>query len=361
MPKKEPETLDLENEVEQADEVLVEYDIAAYPSDLTLEVLYKMWGDGNKDITIPGFQRGFVWTIKQASRLIESFLIGLPVPPVFFYIDPQNKNLVVDGQQRILSIVYFYEGYFGVENSKGRRQIFKLTGLNPKSAFYNKKYTDLNEVEKRKLNGSVLRAINIRQLSPKEENTSVYHIFERLNTGGTPLASQEIRNVVFRGGFVNKLKNLNNNAHWRNILGKKTPDKHLKDVELIIRIFGLAYHLNLYEKPMHEFLNKMAKRYQDGKNKTVVNFSGDFAKVCSIINENFRKRPFNLRGPMNASALDAVFAVLLNNIKSLPKNLSERYEKLFSDPEFANYTSLATTDVNTIKQRISLVKKRLID
>src|SRR3989304_2641673 len=130
MPKLEPETLEIEKEEEQADEVLIEYDIAAFPSDYTLEVLYKMWGDGRKDITIPDFQRGFVWTIKQSSKLIESFLIGLPVPPVFFYIDKENRNLVVDGQQRILSIIFFFEGYFGRENAKGSRQAFKLTGWN---------------------------------------------------------------------------------------------------------------------------------------------------------------------------------------------------------------------------------------
>src|SRR5258705_178740 len=80
------------------------------------------------------------------------------------------KNLVVDGQQRILSIMFFFEGYFGHGDTKGKRQIFKLTGLNKKSPFNDKKFTDLSDTEQRKLNGSVLRAINIRQLSPKEEN-----------------------------------------------------------------------------------------------------------------------------------------------------------------------------------------------
>jgi len=66
MQKLESEILEIEKEEEKADEVLIEYDIATYPSDNTLEVLYKMWGDGKKDITIPDFQRGFVWTIEQS-------------------------------------------------------------------------------------------------------------------------------------------------------------------------------------------------------------------------------------------------------------------------------------------------------
>lgn len=361
MSKLEPETLEIENEDEQADEVLIEYDIATYPSDNTLEVLHKMWGNGKKDITIPDFQRGFVWTIQQSSKLIESFLIGLPVPPVFFYIDKENKNLVVDGQQRILSIMFFFEGYFGNENAKGKRQIFKLTGLNPKSPFYNKKFSELTETEQRKLNGSVLRAINIRQLSPKEENTSIYHIFERLNTGGTPLTSQEIRNVVFRGTFLNKLKALNEDVNWRLIIGKKTPDKHQKDVELILRIFGLAHHLNEYEKPMTEFLNKTARRYKDSEARVINQFATHFSKTCKVIKENIRQKPFNVRGPLNTSALDSVFCTILSNLDSIPNNLNDRYVKLVIDESFVDYTSLGTTDAKTVKDRFSYVKRKLID
>lgn len=358
---KDIEAWEIENEEEDAEEVLVEYDIATYPSDNTLEVLYKMWGDGKKDITIPDFQRGFVWTIKQSSKLIESFLLGLPVPPIFFYIDKENKNLVVDGQQRLLSVVFFFEGYFGPETSKGKRQTFKLTGLNKKSAFYDKKYADLTETEQRKLNGSVLRAINIRQLSPKEENTSIYHIFERLNTGGTPLTSQEIRNVVFRGKFLKNLKTLNGDANWRTIIGKKTPDKHQKDVELILRAFGLSHHLKDYDKPMNEFLNRTARRYKDSDAKIIEQFATDFAKTCKTIKENLRDKPFNVRGPLNTSVFDSVFCTILNNLKNIPNNLNARYEKLVTDQKFVDYTSIGTTDAKTLKERFAHVKSKLID
>ena len=112
------DNLEFEIEDEQENEVLVEYDITTYPSDFTLSGLAEMWRQG--DITIPDYQREFVWSIKQSTLLIESFLIGLPVPPIFFYIDDQNKNLVVDGQQRLLSVFFFLEGYFGYENEKGK-------------------------------------------------------------------------------------------------------------------------------------------------------------------------------------------------------------------------------------------------
>src|SRR5688572_31709995 len=122
------EFADLEIEDEPDDgEVSVVYDIATYPSDYTLSGIAQMWKDG--DIQIPDFQREFVWSMNQSSLLIDSFLCGLPVPSVFFYIDEENKNLVIDGQQRILSVVFYMDGYFGNETTQGKRQVFRLTGL----------------------------------------------------------------------------------------------------------------------------------------------------------------------------------------------------------------------------------------
>lgn len=352
------DTLDIEEFEQEEQEVLIEYDITTYPSDFTLSGLFKLWENG--DITIPDYQREFVWTIKQSSLLIESFLIGLPVPPIFFYIDEDNRNLVIDGQQRLLSVFYFLEGYFGSENEKGKRQIFRLTGLNPKNKFFNKRFVDLEDNDKRKFENSVLRAINVRQLSPTDQSTSVYHIFERLNTGGTPLKPQEIRNCVFRGDFLNKLRELNNNTDWRKILNKKLVDKHQNDVELILRAFGLCYHLTEYEKPMKEFLSKTSKKYQEGKSKRLENFEISFLKATKLIKENLREKPFSVRGPLNTSIFDSVFCTIINNINKIPNNLNDRYEILLLDEKFIELTTLATTDAKVVKERFDYVEQKLI-
>lgn len=343
---------------ERDDEVVtIKYDIASYPSDYTLKGLCDMFS--NKDITIPDYQRGFVWSIKQSSLLIESFLIGLPVPPIFLYIDDENKNLVIDGQQRLLSIVYFFEGYFGTESQSGRRQVFKLSGLKEDNPYYNKRFIDLSDKDKRKLETSVLRAINIRQLSPKNENTCMYHIFERLNTGGTPLKPQEIRNCVFRSTFLNQLKELNNNKNWRTILGKKLPVKSQTDIELLLRAFGLSYYLNSYEKPMKEFLNKTAKKNMENSPK-IDEFSDRFTRTCELITQKLRPKPFNIRGPFNTSVFDSVFCVLLNNIDNVPQNISDRYEAMIKEQTFIDYTSLATTDEKIVKDRFKYVEQYLM-
>lgn len=347
------------DEVQDDGEALVQYEIASYPSDLTLWGIKDMWKDG--DILIPDFQRNYVWTINQASLLIESFLLGLPVPQVFFYVNDQNKNLVIDGQQRILSIVYYFDGYFGDENIQGKRQVFRLTGLDERSHFANKRYEDLDETEQRMLRSRVLRAINIRQLSPKGENTSIYHIFERLNTGGTPLKPQEIRNCVFRGSFVGILAALNQDANWRKLVGKKVLDKHKKDIELILRVFALSdNNWQKYEKPMKEFLNVAMNENKDGNSKRVKQFEARFTKAVELIVDELGNKPFHIRGPLNSSALDSVLCTIMDNIEKMPDDINIRYRALLKNEKFIAATYYGTSDVTVLQQRFKEAVAQLI-
>src|SRR5687767_11401856 len=128
-------------------EPYIHFQITTYPSDFTLSVLYEKWQ--NDEIVIPPFQRGYVWKIEQASALIESFLLGLPIPNIFFYIDEERKSQVIDGQQRLKSVFYFFEGYFGEADAKsGKRQVFQLTGLNEKSPYNSLTYAQLDDAAK---------------------------------------------------------------------------------------------------------------------------------------------------------------------------------------------------------------------
>jgi hypothetical protein len=348
-------------EEDQDDEaVSLQYDIATYPSDYTLSGITQMWRD--EDISIPSYQREFVWSIKQASLLIDSFLCGLPVPPVFFYIDENNKNLVIDGQQRILSIVFYMEGYFGSESTHGKRQVFRLSGLSDKNPYHNKKFVDLSDSDQRKLKQSVLRAVNIRQLNPIGESTSAYHIFERLNTGGTPLKPQEIRNCVFRGGFSEHLKEANKDVNWRKIVGKPVIDKHQKDVELLLRIFSLVKASDTYEKPMREFLNKAMKKNESGETLKAKRFFEVFPIVTKAVITLLGDKPFHLRGKLNISALDSVLCVLVENNKMLQHiDLKKGFDLLVADDRFENLTSINTTDPKTVLERFGVVRECLLN
>src|ERR1022692_3557978 len=121
--RKAQENLELFEKIpseEQDSEVSLQgYEILSYPADFTLEVLVDKWT--KQEINIPPLQRRFIWSQARASKLIESFLMGLPVPPVFFYQERgTNKLLVVDGQQRLRSIVYFFGGQFGEPSNKAQ-------------------------------------------------------------------------------------------------------------------------------------------------------------------------------------------------------------------------------------------------
>ena len=354
----EPDDDLLVDEEPDENEVAIAFDIASYPSDLTLSVVYEMWHNG--DITVPEYQRNFVWTLKQASLLIESFLIGLPVPQVFFYVDEHNKNQVIDGQQRIMSVIYYMDGFFGSESIQGKKQVFRLQGLDDKSIFAKKRFDDLSETYQRRLRSAVLRAINIRQLNPKGEPTSVYHIFERLNTGGTPLKPQEIRNCVFRGDLVRILRDLNTDRNWRAIVGKKTLDRHQKDVELILRVFALGYFFDDYAKPMKEFLNRVMSREIDGTSRPVRDFMGAFVLTAQVIVETLGPRPFHIRGPLNSAALDAVFATLLRHAGAPPTDLAARFEALKADGEFYETTFYGTSDHAVVKRRFDAARRYLV-
>ena len=332
-----------------------DYQINTYPADFTLEVLHLKWQAG--EIIIPEFQRAFVWKVAQSSKLIESFLVGLPVPPVFVYTERQSqKFLVIDGQQRLKSIFYFLEGSFPEESGR-RKRVFKLSGLNEKSRFLGKTISDLNEADQRRIKNSVLRSFVVQQLEPNDD-TSVYHIFERLNTGGTLLSNQEIRNCVHSGPFVEFLVKLNKNPEWRKILGKEMPDSRRRDIELLLRFFALK-DISDYQKPMKDFLSAFMRKNRDVSEDSLSQSEEMFRNTCTQVLEWLGEKPFHGRSGVNVAVLDAVMVAFSENLDSIPKNIKKRYEKLRSDGAFVTRTRQGTTDAAIVHERFEQSKKEL--
>jgi len=332
-----------------------EYDISTYPADYPLEVLYTKWK--NKDIEIPKFQRKFVWTQIQASKLIESFLVGLPVPAIYLYtqLDTQ-KNLVIDGQQRLKSIFYFLEGFFG-EEEREKRTVFLLKGLSEKSKWNNKSFNDFDESDQRKLKNCILRAFIVKQLNPKDE-TSIYHIFERLNTGGTLLTNQEIRNCVYRGKFNNSLYDLNSYQAWRSILGKPIPDSRQKDIELILRFFALR-NLKGYEKPLKDHLSRFMKRNRNPAKEFLEENKKLFQDSCDKIVSVLGTKPFHIKAGLNSAVYDCVMVAFAKNLHKVSKDIKQRYQSLIKNDEFTAVISGGTTDVDTVYKRFRIAEETL--
>lgn len=348
--------VDVEEEVDESP--FVEFDISVSPSDPTLELLASQVTRG--DIIIPFYQRLFVWKIEQASKLIESFLMGLPVPQVFLYVNDEGLLEVIDGQQRIKSVTYFFEGYFGEPDSQNRREVFRLKGLSERSEYNGKTFAELSPRDQRKLRNSTLRAINIKQLKPSLRNDSVFHIFERLNTGGTQLKAQEIRNAVYRGKIVDGLRALSSNTGWRKMLGISRPDRNQKDIELVLRLFSLFQVWKDYEKPMLKYLNRHMDDNRAFSSKRADEFKKRFPEVVDIVNDAIT-RPFRPRGVINSAVLEAVMVTLLENPEITAEQLKHRYATLLADKRFNETTRGGTTDTGILRTRLEIAKKILAD
>lgn len=336
------------------------YEINVYPADFTLEILNNKLK--SKELKIPEFQRSYVWKQKQASKLIESFLLGLPVPPIFLYEDKKDGNLlVVDGQQRLKTIHYFFDGYFG-EAINGKKVVFNLIGLNEHSPFHNLTYKELlenNDPAERKLRNTVLRSVIIKQLNP-DDDTSIYHIFERLNTGGTPLTGQEIRNCIYHGTFNNLLHELNKMPAWRSIFGKEPEDARQRDIELILRFFALYHDAEQYERPMKDFLSRFMSRHKNEKPDALSTYREVFARTVESVSASLGAKPFRLGAGINAALFDAVFtAFALHGRKRVPPDVRLKYESLVADKKFRSLVTATTTNPEFVRERLELAKQAL--
>lgn len=335
------------------------YEIATYPADFTLEVLHSKWE--NDDLVIPKFQRGFVWSQNQASKLIESFLVGLPVPAIFLYTErATERSLVVDGQQRLRTVFDFFEGKFGPER-KGKHTVFRLTGLSEDSPYVNKTYADLvsgDEAASRRLRDSVLRAFIVRQLDPADD-TSIFHIFERLNTGGTLLTNQEVRNAVCSGSLNDLLHTLNELPKWRSILGKEAPDPRMRDVELILRFLSLLHARDKYQKPMKDFMSRYMRQHAHPDPEHLAILDREFRETLEAVSVTLPEKPFHLYAGFNSSAFDAVFCAYAKNLAAVPDDIGDRYASLAGSKEFEDLVRGGTTDVEQVRGRLVLAESTL--
>src|SRR5262249_49135718 len=151
-----------------------------------------------------------------------------------------------DGQQRLRTLQYFYDGIFAESGKE-----FALRGV--QSDFDGATYRKLDDDSRRLLDDAIIHATIVQQDKPSDDESSIYYIFERLNTGGVSLASQEIRAALYHGPFNNLLQQLNENSAWRAVFGPV--NLRMRDQELILRFLAMFYEHDRYFWPLKTFLN----------------------------------------------------------------------------------------------------------
>lgn len=335
---------------------VVVYDISNYGVDYDVEGLVKRLDRG--DIFIPEFQRDYVWNQVEASRLIESLLLGLPIPGVFLAKDSDtNKLSVIDGQQRMKSLQFFINGFFNPKKGDNKKRVFKLVKVQKK--FEGKTFADLDDDDRLMLNDSIVHATIIKQETPNDDNTSIYHVFERLNTGGRKLTSQEIRAAIYVGKLNSLIDDLNDNEQWRQLFGKK--NNRLKDKEMILRFFAMYYRIDSYSKPLNEFMNKFNIRYKNPSDEQIDKMSILFKETVNFILEVFGKNAFRPERVFNAATFEVLmvgFAKLIDQgLEIEVKNLQNDIHLLYEDSEFAETITRATSDDKIVKRRHELFDK----
>lgn len=344
--------LDVEPTDSPADEgEQVRFEISSYPADYTVGVLVDKWRSGQ--LVIPEFQREYVWNLPQASRLIESFLLGLPVPQVFLYKERNSPRLlVVDGQQRLSTLAQFYGGVFDEDRA------FRLTGVDPR--WEGRSYQTLDEDDRLQLDDTPLRSIVIQQLQPND-HSSVYRIFERLNTGGTQLNPMEIRKALYHGPPFEFLRGLNETSEWRQILGQPRRDKRLRDVEFVLRVLALANGWREYVKPMKGFLNAYMEQIAQSDEEVMDNLAERFRAACLLIVTQLGQRPFHVRTRLNVAALDGVMATVIENVDRQLHPLDVAWRSLLNDEDFNAAISFDTSDTDTVRLRFELTRRQIVD
>ena len=379
--------LQYDDYAEEEDETTNEgFDISVSPNDFNILTLNSFIQSGA--VRMPGFQRNFVWDIKRASKLIESLILGLPVPQLFLYEEGNNKFLVIDGQQRLMSVYYFIAGRFPRPAVRGglRRyltadgrippdvlqddklfQPFKLQFVKNTANEHNdlsgRNYETLDE-SRSKLDLRPLRSVVIKQNSPSNGDASIYEIFNRLNTGGVNLRPQEIRTCMYHSDFYDMLDDVNLHPQWRNMLGKDDPDKNMKDIEILLRGIAMLVNGEKYAPSMIRFLNEFSQESRDHsgeRNDYLRKLFESFLQACEGMPEGVFIKDNNR---FNIALYEAVFTVACKKAHAESRMIKhaldwDRVRELGRDGEFSQASKAGTTSTTNVKTRLSRAQEIL--
>lgn len=260
----------------------------------------RVWGNLR-----PEYQRRLRWDTKKKSKLIESIIMNIPVPPVFLYELKIGQFEVMDGQQRLNAIAEFFRGSYALE------------GLDIWPSLNDRTFAQLPPLLRRGLERAKISAITLMSDSAATEDDSLdlrAQVFERLNTGGEKLNAQELRNSLYSGRFNNMLVNLAGNEiftsawnippHKDHMLADGSPDEKLRnnnlykrmgDVEIVLRFFAFKEPHNIAGS-VRSMLDGTMKKNRHLVDSEIAKLEDEFARTLSSVkivmgDEIFRQGP----------------------------------------------------------------------
>jgi hypothetical protein len=354
--------VDVDEETPDPDEVPVrDRRVFTQPYDLVVESLMEQI----KGETIflrpiserPNFQRRYVWSNTLASKLIESILLNVPIPPCYLSQNEEFELDVIDGQQRLFSIYRFLDNQF------------PLSGLEVLTELNQARFHEMPLKMQRQLRTHTLRCILITNESHPEIK---FDVFERLNTNTVPLNAQELRNCIYRGSLNDLLANVVSYQPWLKILGKTKPDIRMRDEELALRFFAFHLHgVDSYRTPQKHWLNEAAKSGAKYSQEKIQELSVAWHRSIDISLQFFAPKECFRRdhGPKAKAVNRALFDLIMQfsaqirieNIEDIREPFRERYYGLLENAEFSDLISRAVDHTKRTKRRFELWNNAMAD
>lgn len=321
--------------------------------DISVKELMSMVSEGIIDIA-PEYQRQFRWQNDKKSSLIESVLLGIPLPNLFMATNIDGSWELIDGVQRLSSLIQFAGSEVAREKINVEEEL-KLVHLEKLSLFNNLKF---NELPKSVQLDFLLKPLKITTLTDKSDLEVRFDLFERLNTGGVALTNQEIRSCVYRGQFNDFIKSLCADVNFRNVVRlTRTQEDDGTREEFVLRFFAFYYNYEAFNHSVLEFLNNyMAStmrifNYREGEEI----FRRTFNELGNLPNGITRGRTTTPTNLFEGVAVGAALA--LQEVVHL--NLNNAQEWIESD-ELKGYTTGATNSRAKVLQRISFCRDKFI-
>ncbi|MFG0397932.1 DUF262 domain-containing protein [Pseudomonas sp. zjy_11] len=322
--------------------------------DVTVRQLYDMISEEIIDVT-PEYQRHFVWSQERQSQLIESILLGIPVPSLFMATNKDSTWEVIDGLQRLTTIVNFI----------GKQDVIDLISEDCKPLVLKglEKLDTLNSLTFEKIPKPIqlmfmTRPIRITVLNDKSDFGLRFDLFERLNTGGVILHPQEIRNCVYLGPFNDFIKECSKFQPLKNCLKLgSNAEKNGNIEELVLKFFAYFENRDDFVHSVKGFLNDYtAKKSESFKNKKQLKTL--FEKTFTLLEKHLpdgvvrsnRKNttPLILFEAISVGVADAITAGKTVNPTKL--------QALLNDKNLATLTTGATNSRKKLTERIKYVK-----
>lgn len=320
----------------------------------------------------PSFQRGYVWDLAKASRLIESVLLNVPLPLIYTAEESDsNKEVVIDGQQRLLTLFGYIRGQFP---RNGRP--FRLKHLKILSDLNGKLFSDLDDPYRTK----ILRYdMTIIKIGSSSDPNVKFEIFERLNSGSVSLNPQELRNCIYRGRFNDLLRELTQYPNFRKAIASETLLERMLDAELVLRF--LAFYERTYlnfpggiKSFLNDFMNDYCKNISPEKQKKFTDvFKQASDLVFSVFGEDsFRRYSLGTErsadGRWERTVNRALYDIVMWGFTQYDKNLvmqssdsirSALVDLCVNDDNFKDSITAATNDRSRVKYRFNTWKNTL--